>query len=100
MRRLFLRGGENVLKRQLIHVGAFNLSLIFRLKLGAGTPRGLSNRPHNVVFIILSFQFAHETVSVVTADVPGAFRRRVGVISRLCDRNCRHRFSRGSATGC
>ncbi len=29
MRRTHLRGHENILKRQLIHVGAFNLSLIF-----------------------------------------------------------------------
>jgi len=29
MRRVFLRGRENALKRQLIHVCAFNLSLIF-----------------------------------------------------------------------
>ena len=43
MRRVYLRGRENVLKRQLIHVGAFNLSLIFRQKLGAGTPRELRN---------------------------------------------------------
>ena len=28
MRRTHLRGHENILKRQLIHVGAFNLSLI------------------------------------------------------------------------
>jgi hypothetical protein len=28
MRRTHLRGHKNVLKRQLIHVGAFNLSLI------------------------------------------------------------------------
>ena len=34
-----LRGHENILKRQLIHVGAFNLSLILRKVLGAGTPR-------------------------------------------------------------
>jgi hypothetical protein len=31
-------------KRLLIHVGAFNLSLIFRSLLGAGTPRKLRNR--------------------------------------------------------
>jgi transposase len=37
---VYLRGRENILKRQLIHVGAFNLSLIFRQTLGAGTPRG------------------------------------------------------------
>jgi transposase len=39
MRRTHLRGHENILKRQLIHVGAFNLSLILRKVLGAGTPR-------------------------------------------------------------
>ena len=32
------------MKRQLIHVGAFNLSLILRKLLGAGTPREWKNR--------------------------------------------------------
>src|ERR1700736_2550008 len=44
MRRCHLRGHKNILKRQLIHVGAFNLSLILRQLLGAGTPRELRNR--------------------------------------------------------
>ena len=44
MRRTHLRGRENILKRQLIHVCGYNLSLIFRLILGAGTPRELRNR--------------------------------------------------------
>jgi transposase len=44
MRRTHLRGHKNILKRLLIHVGAFNLSLIFRSLLGAGTPRELRNR--------------------------------------------------------
>jgi transposase len=43
MRRCHLRGQENILKRQLIHVGAFNLSLILRKLLGAGTPREWKN---------------------------------------------------------
>ena len=43
MRRAHLRGHENILKRQLIHVGAFNLSLILRKLLGAGTPREWKN---------------------------------------------------------
>jgi len=42
MRRTHLRGRENILKRLLIHVGGFNLSLALRHKLGAGTPRGLA----------------------------------------------------------
>jgi transposase len=41
MRRLHLRGRDNVLKRVLIHVGGLNLSLVLRQLLGKGTPRGL-----------------------------------------------------------
>ena len=42
MRRTHLRGRKNVLKRLLVHVGFFNLSLVLRKQLGAGTPRGLA----------------------------------------------------------
>src|SRR3954452_2964360 len=55
MRRVHTRGLENVLKRQLIHVGAFNLSLIFRTTLGAGTPRHLRNRRQIAIIAILPF---------------------------------------------
>ena len=41
MRRVHLRGRDNVLKRVLIHLGAFNLSLVMRQVFGKGTPRGL-----------------------------------------------------------
>ena len=41
MRRTHLRLHENILKRLLIHVGAFNLSLVFRHATGFGTPRGM-----------------------------------------------------------
>jgi hypothetical protein len=44
LRRCHLRGRENILKRQLLHVGAFNLSLVLRKMLGADTPRELRNR--------------------------------------------------------
>ena len=37
MRRVFLRGRKNVLKRGLIHVGALNLSLVMRQLLGKGS---------------------------------------------------------------
>src|SRR5450432_1224675 len=50
MRRVYLRGQENILKRVLIHVGTFNLSLIFRKTLGAGTPRELSNQQPRPIF--------------------------------------------------
>jgi hypothetical protein len=49
MRRCSLRGRENILKRQLAHVSAFNLSLVMRQLLGAGTPRELKNRATRLV---------------------------------------------------
>jgi hypothetical protein len=44
MRRTHLCKHDNILKRQLIHVGAFNLSLIFR-RLRGQTPRGGGSFP-------------------------------------------------------
>jgi transposase len=40
MRRTHLRFHDNIIKRLLIHAGAFNLSLIMRKLAGRGTPRG------------------------------------------------------------
>ena len=37
--RAWLRGGENLRKRYLVHVAGYNLGLIMRLLVGAGTPR-------------------------------------------------------------
>lgn len=44
MRRLYLRGHTNILKRLLIHTGGFNLGLLMRQVIGVGTPRGLQGR--------------------------------------------------------
>lgn len=44
MRRTHLRGHPNILKRVLVHVAGFNLSLVLRRVLGVGTPRGLQGR--------------------------------------------------------
>jgi transposase len=41
MRRVYLRGRENIRKRLLVHLGGFNLGLLMRKLTGAGTPRGL-----------------------------------------------------------
>src|SRR6266567_2941800 len=58
MRRTHLRKHKNILKRQLIHVAGFNLSLIFRKLLGAGTPRELKNRGTALFLFIMSL-FTH-----------------------------------------
>ena len=57
MRRTHLRKHNNILKRQLIHVAGFNLSLIFRKLLGAGTPREWRNLGGVLfMFIVSLFQ--------------------------------------------
>ena len=48
MRRTHLRHRDNILKRLLIHAGAFNLSLILRKTAGAGTPKELNDRIQKV----------------------------------------------------
>jgi transposase len=44
LRRTHLRGHQNILKRLLVHAGAFNLGLLMRKAFGRGTPRGLQGR--------------------------------------------------------
>ncbi len=49
MRRTHLRGHDNILKRVLVHAGAFNLGLVMRRLIGVGTPRGLQGRRITVI---------------------------------------------------
>jgi transposase len=44
LRRLYLRGHGNILKRVLVHVAGFNLGLVMQKIVGRGTPRGLQGR--------------------------------------------------------
>lgn len=44
MRRVHLRGHDNILKRLLIHAGGLNLGLLLRQLFGIGTPRSLQGR--------------------------------------------------------
>ena len=44
MRRVHLRGRENILKRLIVHAGAANLGLLMRKMFGGGTPKALQAR--------------------------------------------------------
>jgi len=99
MRRCHLRGRENILKRQLVHVGAFNLSLILRKLLGAGTPRELKNRAGQIFSRLLRSLSCQMTAAslwrltrVTRLRMAPSFRCRT-------PRHC-SRIFRGSATGC
>ena len=57
MRRLWLRGRENVLKRLLIQAGGFNLALVMRKMFGIGKPRQLQDSPSTLISaLIYSFR--------------------------------------------
>jgi hypothetical protein len=54
MRRVYLRGHTNILKRLLIHTSGFNLGLVMRQLIGFGTPRGLQGRLSALVAALLA----------------------------------------------
>src|SRR5919107_242276 len=93
MRRVHTRGLENVLKRQLIHVGAFNLSLIFRTTLGAGTPRQFRNRRQTVLFLIWSRYTPLRSLSGLASTVFGESGRNRREIPTTFAQICRLRIS-------
>ena len=53
LRRVYLRGHDNIRKRLLIHASGFNLALLLRRLIGVGTPRGLQGRLAAVLVALL-----------------------------------------------
>ena len=100
MRRVYLRGRENICKRQLIHVGAFNLGLVLRKKLGAGTPRELRNRRQRLLFVFCSLLIASHTRWASSGTTLRRFRDQFATTTPISSHNCRPRISGGFATGC
>jgi len=100
MRRTHLRKHSNILKRQLIHVGAFNLSLILRKLIGAGTPREWRNHAPQLVFLFLSLLRAYTGLEQRLFSDSSSPKRTCSSKRHGLVRTCRGRNSRGSATGC
>ena len=96
MRRVHLRGRLNILKRYLVHVAGFNLSLVMRRLLGAGTPRGLAGR-----LAALFDRFCQFVASICLAI---AFSRcihfRSATTTSPLRRPCFRLAARASSTGC
>jgi transposase len=80
MRRVYLRGHTNILKRLLIHTGGFNLGLLMRQLIGVGTPRGLQGRLSAVVAALLAL--IRSLLPLVTSH-----GRLVRYVSRLTRRS-------------
>ena len=100
MRRTHLRGHQNILKRLLIHVGAFNLSLIFRSRLGSGTPRELKNRPSSLLFVLFLLLRRYEALESRTNLSFCWSRLRRPRNECYLRYKLRHSRKPGSATGC
>jgi len=100
MRRTHLRGHENILKRLLIHVGAFNLSLIFRSLLGSGTPRELRNRESALLFLLLWLFPGPSRPVRPTNSSPRSTGFRSWRNYRYLRYKCRHSGKNSSATDC
>jgi len=100
MRRTHLRGRENILKRQLIHVCAFNLSLIFRQMLGAGTPRELKNLRGAALTAFIWLQIALSLLEKAQGHDSRCTRRLTQGRRSNCGNWHPCRKIEGSTTGC
>jgi transposase len=96
MRRTHLRGHSNILKRLLIHAGAFNLGRLLRHLVGFGTPRGLQGRSGRFLFTLLAVYRALRPL--VIPSLPPHHRRELNTLGsrRLLAATPKRPF----ATGC
>ena len=72
MRRAWLRGGENLKKRYLVHVAGYNLGLIMRLLVGAGTPREFLARASAHLLLLTTADGAVLAILVVATGTEAA----------------------------
>jgi len=83
LRRTHVRGHANILKRLLIHTGAFNLGLLMRTLIGVGTPRGLQGHLATVLTLIVTM-WTHVIDCWRRFDTP--------FVERLSTLTAHHRF--------
>jgi transposase len=72
MRRAWLRGGENLQKRYLVHVAGYNLGLVMRLLVGAGTPREFLARASAHLLLLTAGDGAVAAILIVATDTEAA----------------------------
>ena len=100
LRRVHLRGHLNILKRLIVHAGAFNLGLLMRRVFGRGTPRGLQGRrqPWDLLWLTLSsLLVAFRPTRTTYLGVPRSpSRRGISFLSLVRNRV----IVMTSATGC
>src|SRR5258708_21753945 len=96
MRRVHLRGKNNIAKRVLIHAAAFDLSLILRRMIGVGTARQAADLIAALCFAFLQLiQAGNRTLLAIEPRRP---------TTRSTNLHCRHpspcRQKETLSTGC
>jgi transposase len=100
MRRVHLRGHENILKRVLVHAGALNLGLLMRTLFGVGTPRALQGR---VVAIFVALWSSVCSSATFWARFARLYRLAISNVGlHECRKNMSHQIRSmiSFATGC
>ena len=83
MRRTEVRGHSNVIKRLLIQAGAFNLGMVLRKQVGAGTPRGLQARVLRSMLLTLGlFNATKQLMGKMLGNFVGKFRLQTSFTRR------------------
>ena len=72
MRRAWLRGRDNLKKRYLVHVAGYNLGLVMRLLVGAGTPREVAARASAHLLAFATADGAALVMLVLATDTEAA----------------------------
>ena len=72
MRRAWLRGREDLQRRYLVHVAGYNLGLVMRLLIGAGTLREFLARAAAHLLVLASADGAALVVLVVATGTEAA----------------------------
>jgi len=96
MRRVHLRGKNNIAKRALIHAAAFNLSLILRQMLGVGTARQAADLVAALCFVFLRLTQAANRALLS----PEPRRLTAAPTSRHCRHQSPSRENATLSTGC
>lgn len=99
MRRLYVRGRDNVAKRVLLQAAAFNLALILRSITRAGTPRGLADLTPPLLSALLHFLDALPDTGG-PASVTASFRHFHSERCACVQATHPSVENRGSDTGC
>lgn len=77
LRRLYVRGKQNVQKRLLLQAAACNLALLLRKMMGAGTPRALHDVVAHLFFVLVPLISAINAIPVTSRLLSACMSRRI-----------------------